>query len=74
MKQNQLCSPVTPAPNPLEILMSFDKEEQKEIFKEALKEWLDEKFAVFGRWAFKGMLAAAFTGLIYIALKGKGLL
>jgi hypothetical protein len=44
--------------------------------KEALKEWLDDQFhescASFGKWAIKSILAAAFCGLVYLALIGFG--
>ncbi len=50
----------------------IDKAIQKEAVKEALKEWLDEAFATFGRWTFYGLFALAFAGLVYLALIGKG--
>lgn len=50
----------------------IDMNTQKDAVKEALKEWLDEAFATFGRWTFMGLLAAAFTGAVYLALKGQG--
>lgn len=40
----------------------FDREEHKEIIKEAIREWLDEKYATFGKWTFHGLTAA---GLAY---------
>jgi hypothetical protein len=50
----------------------IDKDVQKEAVKEALKEWLNEQFASFGKWTFMGLLAAAFVGLVYLALTGQG--
>jgi hypothetical protein len=50
----------------------LDRDAQKEALKEAIHEWLDEQFATFGRWTFKGLLAAAFAGAVYLALKGQG--
>jgi len=44
----------------------------KEVVKEALREWLDDAFATFGKWTFTGLMAAAFAGLVYLALKGQG--
>ena len=38
-------------------------EEQKEVLKEALKEWMDEKFATFGKWSM-GSIAAIFLAII----------
>ena len=43
----------------------FDREEQKKIVKEAIMEWLDDKYAQFGRWTFHGILAAALGVLAY---------
>ena len=50
-----------------------DKDENtKEILKEALKEWMDEKFAQFGRWTFYGLLVGGFGGLVYLLLIAEG--
>lgn len=56
------------------IMPNVDKDVQKAAIKEAFKEWMDDQFAVFGKWAFKGAIVAAFSALIYIALKGKGMI
>lgn len=40
-------------------------EEQKAIVKEALKEWLDEKFLAFGKWSLAAIGAAALAALAY---------
>lgn len=50
----------------------IDKDMQKEAVKEALREWLDDAFATFGRWTFTGLLAAAFVGAVYLTLIGMG--
>ncbi|NMM21858.1 MAG: hypothetical protein HHJ15_18215 [Rhodoferax sp.] len=50
----------------------IDMDTQKDVVKEALREWLDDAFATFGRWTFMGLLAAAFAGAVYLALKGQG--
>lgn len=50
----------------------IDKDVQKDAVKEALREWLDDQFATFGRWTFYGLMAAAFAGLVYLALVGAG--
>lgn len=46
----------------------LDQDAQKEVIKAALKEWLDDKYAEFGRRVFHGVLAAAFAGLVYLAI------
>jgi hypothetical protein len=48
-------------------------EEKKEIIKSALKEWLDEQFATFGKWTLTGLSAAALAGFVYLALISAGL-
>ena len=44
----------------------MDKEETKTIVKEAIQEWLQEQFAVFGRWSFMGIAAMLFAGIVYL--------
>ena len=46
--------------------------ETKTVIKEALKEWMDEKFAAFGRWSIIGIAAAALFALMYFILAVKG--
>lgn len=52
--------------------MPLDRDAQKQVLKEAIREWMDEQFAIVGRWTFYGLLAAAFAGCVYLALKGQG--
>lgn len=40
-------------------------DEVKLAMKDAIKEWLDERFAEFGRWTMNAILAALFAALIY---------
>lgn len=43
----------------------------KEVIKEAFKEWLDEKYAEFGRWALKSVAAMIFGAvLVYLVNHG----
>lgn len=44
----------------------------KEALKEALHEWLDQKFMQFGKWSFFGLAALAFGALVYIILRTQG--
>lgn len=48
------------------------KEEQKAVVKEALKEWLDEKFLLFGKWTAAGFAALLFAAGCYFVLKMNG--
>lgn len=46
----------------------------KELFKEAHDEWLDRKWAQFGKWTAAGLGALLFSGLmtIYVYSRTKG--
>lgn len=44
----------------------------KDIVKEALKEWLDEKFSTFGKWSMTGLGAMAVAGITYLWLTSNG--
>lgn len=46
------------------------REEQKEILKEAIKEWMDEKYASFGKSVFWFFVASAFAALVYVSIRG----
>ena len=51
--------------------MEWDKDEQKKVMKEALKEWLDEKAAEFGKWTLKWIATAIFgTVLVFLVTNG----
>lgn len=39
--------------------------EIKDAMKEAVTEWLDEKFATVGKWTVRGIAAAALSALVY---------
>jgi hypothetical protein len=52
----------------------LSKEELKAATKEALHEWLDDKWAAFGKWTLKGlaaMLVAASAAIILWTHGGK---
>lgn len=42
-----------------------DKALIKEAVKETLREWLDEKYVVFGKWSFRGILAMLLAAIAY---------
>lgn len=44
----------------------------KALVKEALKEWLDEKFLTFGKWSAAGLGALAFSAILYLILFTNG--
>lgn len=47
-------------------------DEMKNVFKEGLKEWLDEKFAQFGKWSAVGIACMILVVMTYFALKFAG--
>lgn len=51
---------------------NIDPELQKQAVKEAIREWLNDQFAAFGKWTFYGLMSAAFVGIVYLALTGAG--
>lgn len=44
------------------------KDVVKEAIKEALMEWLNEKFLSFGRWTFLSMAAVLLVAIVYTIL------
>lgn len=44
----------------------------KQAMKEALKEWLDEKFSEFGKWSAIGIACMTLVVMTYFALKFAG--
>lgn len=44
----------------------------KEALKEALREWLDDKFMQFGKWSFFGLGALILSAVIYFILRTQG--
>lgn len=44
----------------------------KDTMKEGLKEWLDEKINIFGRWSLRSIGAALIVALIYFVLTING--
>ena len=45
--------------------MNLTPDEQKEIVKEAISEWLNDKYSEFGKWTLHGLIATAFGTLAY---------
>ncbi|MFA5170434.1 MAG: hypothetical protein WC426_02630 [Sulfuriferula sp.] len=50
---------------------ALSPEEQKALLKQALQEWLDEKYAEFGKWTLRG-IAAAFLVVLIMFLNSHG--
>lgn len=51
---------------------NMSKDELKKITKDALKEWLDEKFIEFGKWSLGAIAAAGLVALTYFILRMDG--
>lgn len=48
-------------------------QEEKEVLKTAINEWLDTQWAAFGKWTAMGLLAALLAALVTFVLWVKGL-
>lgn len=46
--------------------------DEKEVLKQALKEWLDEKFAQLGRWSLSTITLLTLGALVYFILSVNG--
>ncbi len=58
---------MTPDPNKI-----ISDPELKVALKEALKEWLDEKFAELGKWSVRTITVMALGALTYFILQVNG--
>ena len=54
-------------------MLDHRRKEDKDLVKEAFKEWLDEKYAEFGKWALKSVAAMLF-GVIIVFLVNHGMI
>jgi len=50
------------------IMTPRESEEFKKIVKEAIRSWLDEQFASFGRWTLYGLLAFLLASACTLAI------
>lgn len=53
-------------------MSNLSQNEMKEALKQALKEWLDDKFAEFGRWTMGAFLAALIGAIVMFILHMNG--
>lgn len=47
-------------------------QDQKEVVKQAIKEWMNERYAEVGRWTVRIVLTTALTGLLYAYIQARG--
>ena len=59
-------------PEPIMAQFNPNDPSVKQALKEGVDEWLEAKFAQFGKWTLSGLAAAALAGLVYLALVGLG--
>ena len=50
------------------------KDERKEVFKQAITEYLNAQFAEVGKWSLRGLLVMLVVGILYLFAKAKGIL
>jgi hypothetical protein len=51
---------------------ALTRDETKEAVKEAFQEWLDKKYATFGKWTLCGLGATILAGLLYAYVMTQG--
>lgn len=53
--------------------IQLTKDEQKEVVKQAIQEWLDGQFAKFGKYSMGALVSAAIGLILYFWLASHGL-
>lgn len=53
-------------------MTDLNSNDQKELIKQAIKEWMDEKYAEIGRWTVRVVLTSALSGLLFWYIQTKG--
>lgn len=48
------------------------EKDQKQVMKEAIKEWMDERYADVGRWAIRSLIVAAVTMFLFKYIEWRG--
>jgi hypothetical protein len=49
-----------------------DTEAMKAAMKEGLKEWLDDKFASFGKWTLTSLACLVLAAFVWLILRSQG--
>lgn len=53
-------------------MTDLNTQDQKDLIKQAIKEWMDEKYAEVGRWTVKVIITAALSALLFFYIKTQG--
>lgn len=53
-------------------MTDLSPKDQKDLMKQALKEWMDERYADVGRWAVRTLLVAAVTSFLIWYIQARG--
>lgn len=53
-------------------LSERQRDDIKAAMKEAIREWLDDKFAMFGKWSFASLAALGLAALLWFFLTTHG--
>lgn len=53
-------------------LIYTDKDLIKQAMKEAIKEWLEDQFATFGKWSMVGLASMGMAGIVYLFMISQG--
>ena len=52
--------------------MSFKNRRNDDEVKTAIKEWMDDRFAAFGKWTATGLAVAALGVLVWLMIQMNG--
>ncbi len=54
------------------VIALMEPEELKRATKEAIREWLDDQFMVFGKWSLGAFASMGIAALVYFILWANG--
>lgn len=53
-------------------MTELNQHDQREVVKQAIKEWMDDRYADIGRWAVKTVLIAGLTYFLFKYVEFRG--
>lgn len=54
------------------MFLAMSDNEQKDIIKQAIKEWMDERYAEIGHWTIRILVTTALAGLFWAYVQARG--